>query len=306
MKQIQFLGMDFTPLNLDHQQDLEGFLQRYPNRLAGYTFATLICWSQTYQYAWAFFDSNTLLISMVDPEYRQTHLAQPEGVFNPLCEEGLLQAAKQLDYSLKLINISSEFIEKHATFCSHFKDCTLRRLANYVYKSSDLAMLEGRRYAKKRNLIAQAEQLYRWTVEPLTAEVSHECRTILLDMESDEHPSLSRQLINERNAIDFNLSYFGALKQKGCLIRIDGHPVAFSIYEEISPETCVIHFEKAERKYKGLYQLINRETARAIAREGYTCINREEDLGLEGLRQAKESYYPAALIPSHILTLRHI
>jgi uncharacterized protein len=72
----------------------------------------------------------------------------------------------------------------------------------------------------------------------------------------------------------------------------------------LGPSTAVVLFERARRSEKGLYQVINQETARAIAAHGFTVINREEDLGDAGLRQAKLSYHPTALEMKHTLTLR--
>ena len=86
---------------------------------------------------------------------------------------------------------------------------------------------------------------------------------------------------------------------KGGLIRIDGKPVAFSIGEEVNPRGVVVHFEKALDGYNGLYPAINREFA-ARALSGYEYINREEDMGIEGLRKAKLSYYPAILLEKYM------
>ena len=86
---------------------------------------------------------------------------------------------------------------------------------------------------------------------------------------------------------------------------MDGKPVAFSLYEHLNPSTCVVHFEKAMREYKGLYQLVNRETAKKIYSKGCKHINREEDLGIEGLRKAKLSYHPLELCPAHALVFKN-
>ena len=88
------------------------------------------------------------------------------------------------------------------------------------------------------------------------------------------------------------------------LVRVAGRPAAFSIFDRLGPSAAVVLFERARRSEKGLYQVINQETARVIAARGFTVINREEDLGDAGLRQAKLSYYPAALEMKHTLTLR--
>ena len=92
--------------------------------------------------------------------------------------------------------------------------------------------------------------------------------------------------------------------QQGLLITVNDRPVAFSIYEAISPTTVAVHFERALRSYKGLFQVVNWETAKVVAAQGFEFINREEDLGDEGLRDAKMSYHPIEIIPAYELTYR--
>ena len=93
------------------------------------------------------------------------------------------------------------------------------------------------------------------------------------------------------------MAQFDELEQSGLVIKVDGQPVAFSIFERQNLDTAVVHFEKALKTVKGLYQIVNRETARLIAADGYHLINREEDLDRPGLRQAKLSYFPLNIYP---------
>jgi hypothetical protein len=165
--------------------------------------------------------------------------------------------------------------------------------------------LPGGRYAKKRNLIAQFLALYpHWEAQPLDIHCGQQCRDVLLtiahgDGIAADDPSLQAEL----QALDFAMAHFEALEQSGLLIRVDGRPVAFSIFERQNIDTAVVHFEKARRAFKGLYQMINRETACTIVAAGYHLVNREEDLDQPGLRQAKLSYFPLDIYPVFDLTL---
>jgi hypothetical protein len=114
-----------------------------------------------------------------------------------------------------------------------------------------------------------------------------------------EDPSLRAEL----DALDFTMRHLRELEQDGIVIRIDGMPVAFSVYERLDAEVTAVHFEKADRAYKGLFQVVNRESARRIEASGARLINREEDVGDEGLRQAKLSYHPLEILPVYHLTL---
>lgn len=299
-----FLGLTFQKLTLDHQSELESFLQQYPQRLSGYTFAMLFAWNGMFSYEWTRLDDETLLIAAFVPSDRQRSLLQPEGEFGVVSQQLLLHAIRELDYPLKLTGVTDSFLVQYPEFSMHFDVVEDRGQDNYVYAAIDLATLAGRRYSKKRNLIAQAESVYQWSAHPLAVGSREDCVRVLERIAYVEGETLSQSLRYERQALHAIMTHFSRLHQRGVLIRIDGEPVAFSIYEPLVPDTAVIHFEKAERQLKGLYQLINRETAKAIVSEGFQWINREEDLDIEGLRQSKSSYYPKELIRYNVLTYR--
>jgi hypothetical protein len=189
--------------------------------------------------------------------------------------------------------VTPEFCQKHPEFCSHFHRKEDRKRSDYLYRSSDLALLEGRRYDGKRNLIAQIDRVYQWTLSPLDPQ-------ILDDLEKRSQKETGEN--EEQKVLTTILNNYEQLHLKGYMIGIQGKPVAFSIVDVLNPTTKIVFFEKADRHFKGLYQLINRETSKAILEEGYEFINREEDLGIEGLRKSKLSYYPIEIIPSYTLT----
>lgn len=299
-----FLGLRFTPITLSDKEILEPFLKKYPHCLNGYTFSSLLTLSVNYLYAYHFIDPNTLLIATWVEFEKQFHLLEPIGEFTSNIKEQLLSIISKNSYPLKLFRVCESFIKKNADFCSHFEDLNNPNFANYLYKAHDLAMLKGRNYEKKRNLISQAERLYDWKLKPLTEDCSPQCMEILENIGKNPDKEIVLSLQNELKALNNMFSYFKDLDLKGLIITIEDRPHAFSIYGELTEKIADIYFEKADRNFKGLHQLINRETAKMIMEEGYEFINREEDLGVEGLRQAKMSYFPCKLIPSHILTFR--
>ena len=96
---------------------------------------------------------------------------------------------------------------------------------------------------------------------------------------------------------------FGALGICGGAIVVNGAIVAFSLGEALNRETLVVHAEKADSKLTGLYQLINNQFSAHEAR-GFTYVNREQDLGVAGLRKAKESYQPIRLVEAYKIRRR--
>jgi hypothetical protein len=297
-----FLGFEFSAIRLDDVKLLTGFLNRYPQPLTGYTFSTLAAWHPYFHYEWAFPGPETLLISCIlDPDpYR--HLLQPIGSLSPVIAQKLIRAAADLPYPLRIIGVCDRFLSENSTFMRSFAAHEDRAVSNYIYSAPALATLSGRKYSKKRNLLAQASSLYTWSVQKLTQELTGSCFDVLDSVLKEEHPQMEGMLARELAALECTLRHFDEFCQQGLLISVDGRPAAFSIYEPISPTTIAIHFERALRSYKGLYQVINWETAKVAAAQGFELINREEDLGDEGLRDSKMSYHPIEIAPAYELT----
>lgn len=304
MNEMSFLGLHFSPLKLEDHGALQGFLQKYPQPLTGYTFAALAAWSPSYHYEWTYADPETLLITCTLDSDPRRHLLQPLGMFSESIRETLAKNAANLPYPLKIIGVSSRFLEENPGFVGKFAVREDRSFSNYLYSASSLAKLSGRKYAKKRNLLSQATALYSWTVKQMKVELIQNCFEVLKSILEEEHPQVEGMLERELAALENTLRHFAQLDQKGLLITVDQRPVAFSIYEAISPTTVAIHFERALRSYKGLYQVINCETAKVIEAQGFEYINREEDLGDSGLRDAKMSYHPIEIIPAYELSFK--
>lgn len=302
----RFLGLDFRPIRLEDKAVLQAHLRRFPQRISGYTFASLVAWAVPYRFEWTWLTDDCVLFCRPFGAAGELHLLQPLGVLDAGACERLFAEATKLAYPLKILSVSKEFVAAHAEACGRFTSVEDRTGANYIYLASDLTTLPGRRYAKKRNLISQFLELYPdWKAEPIDVRCGPHCVNVLLAMAhaqgvSDDDPSLRDELA----ALDFTMKHVDLLEQDGLMIRVQGEPVAFSIFERLDPEVFAVHFEKASRAYKGLFQVVNRESARRMEASGARLINREEDLGDEGLRQAKLSYHPLEMCPVYDLTLK--
>lgn len=168
--------------------------------------------------------------------------------------------------------------------------------ADYVYRVEDLANLVGRRYAKKRNLIKQCLAAYTCVYEEIGDANRDECLAMQnqwCDIRGcQDEPGLD----GEYQAVRETFAHYRQLPLIGGAIRVDGAIRAFAIAETLNEDTAVWHFEKAMPQYIGLSQLINQWFAgHALSR--FTFVNREQDLGIEGLRRAKESYAPFFMVP---------
>jgi Uncharacterized conserved protein len=172
-----------------------------------------------------------------------------------------------------------------------------RNTFDYVYSSSELINLSGRKFHGKRNHLNQFLRKYQWAYLPLTPELAEECLHIHSDW-FNVTPSEGRELSEEDEAMARILQNFAALKVTGGVIKVDGKITALAVGEPLTPNTAVIHIEKANTEYDGMFPAINQQFA-ANCWAGYEFINREEDMGIDGLRQAKLSYNPVKMVDKY-------
>jgi hypothetical protein len=174
---------------------------------------------------------------------------------------------------------------------------------DYVYERDKLATLSGRKYhAKKNHYNAFIKEHPDFVYEAINKDNKDEC--IAFGQKWCDHRALSDPSIKcELCAIEEGLNNMDFLKIRGGLIRLDGQVKAFSFGEKVSAHTAVIHVEKADPDVRGLYTAINKEFVdRAWPDVMY--INREEDMGKEGLRKAKESYNPCFMVKKYCAVIR--
>lgn len=171
---------------------------------------------------------------------------------------------------------------------------------DYVYNSKDLIELKGRKYHGKKNHINSFLRNYSdYQYIPLTTEWVPRCVETQIEWCKKKGCDDDEMLKGERDAIIEVLLHWNELKLTGGLIYIAGKVEAFSFGEQLNDDTAVIHVEKANPDIRGVYPVINQQFC-ANAWNHLPYINREEDMGLEGLRKAKESYYPVKMVEKFI------
>ncbi|HHB76732.1 MAG TPA: DUF2156 domain-containing protein, partial [Desulfobulbus sp.] len=173
--------------------------------------------------------------------------------------------------------------------------------ADYVYLVEDLARLSGRHYAKKRNQIKKCLKVHSCAYEPITAGLVPQCIALQQRWCASRSCDTDPGLCAEYTAILTMFEHFTALDLIGGAIRVNGEIQAFAIGERLNSDTAVCHFEKAMPGVQGLGQLINQWFA-LYGLDGFTFVNREQDLGVPGLRQAKKSYHPHHLVEKYTLS----
>ncbi len=169
----------------------------------------------------------------------------------------------------------------------------------YVYSVKDMTALKGKIYAHKRNRIRAFLDAYEWDYYPVTPDDFDEILDFqerwrahrALTMTADEAESLQ----DEDKAIQNAMNKWNEFDFMGGMLKVDGKIVAYTIAEELDSENLDVRFEKAIPEYAGSYQAINYMFLKEQGMK-YTWVNREEDMGEPGLREAKMSYNPAFML----------
>lgn len=174
--------------------------------------------------------------------------------------------------------------------------------ADYLYRRDDLAELRGQRYHKKKNRLNAFINHHEYTVVPYSPEYRDGCRVLLAAwrearMQEGENLSLEREAQATAEALEFA----EILGLAGLVVLVGGEEKGFVLGERLNQETSVCHFEKADPELEGLSQLLDREFNRLLFTD-CTYVNREQDLGDEGLRIAKSTYHPLELITKYRVT----
>lgn len=178
---------------------------------------------------------------------------------------------------------------------SEYFDITLERDSfDYIYNSSDLIELTGKKYQPKRNHISFFMRNNNWTYERITRENIPECLEMSKDWLEKSRSEYKKDLESELEIIKKVFDNYEALCYVGGLLRCDGKVIAYTMGERMNEDAFCVHFEKAYADIRGAYPMINREFVKNELSE-YKYIDREDDVGSENLRKAKLSYYPALL-----------
>ena len=231
------------------------------------------------------------------------------GPLTPVLDE-MEADAKEHGVPLRMVCVPTAFWEKIEAECpGRFVAEADRDSFDYIYAIDKLADLKGKKMHAKRNHINRFnENCPDWMFEPMTAANLEECYAMAEEWKNRRWEEATeqekRQYTDERAAIGRALENMEELGIEGGLIRVEGRVVAFAVGSRLSLDGYDIHFEKAYDDIQGAYSAINREMARYV-RSKYPdvkWINREDDVGIEGLRKAKLSYHPDLLLEKFTVT----
>lgn len=294
-------GSCFIPKKIDLavRPRVIDFLTQYPNFSCEYNFINLFCWEAVYQYTWFVYEGRFVI-----HDGAEQLLFMPLGrIMDPSALHTLSGTAQKMGLSPDICLASLDYLEQFSDLERFYTITRDRDAAEYIYRAKNLAELKGNRLHKKRNLISQFKRKYPdYRILPLTRSNAASVKGFAQDLLEISDP-VPKTLADEFCAIKKAIDHWDDLGLDGIVVVVEDKIAAFCVFSQVSCDIANIHFEKSNLAFKGAAQVINQATAQFL-QDKTRFINREQDLGILGLRRAKLSYDPDHLIIPYVLRFK--
>lgn len=298
--------LDFTEISIQDKKLFDRYFGLYNPESSELNFSNIFMWRTMYKTRYTIINDLLCIISV--SENKEPFALMPVGnVGNEEFYEAIVRL-KQYFYGkgwkLNFKDVTEQGLEA-------FKKAMLSDLiiledrdnADYVYATEDLIHLQGKKYDGKRNHINKFKSHNEFEYYPIKAEQMNECFTIMEKWCAEKACNGHDTLFCEKVANTELLNHYSILGLKGAIIKVNGVYEAFTVGEMLNKETALIHIEKASSKIDGLYPFINQQFC-TNEWSNTLYVNREQDVGVEGLRRAKLSYHPVKLINKYDVVVK--
>lgn len=299
----------FDPLQYE---DLKGYYNGYNSEIHDLNLTNLAIWHKKHElhtleiqgYLWYVYNPNDPFnIKFSEPvgDYTQTDaLKQATNAWIDYC------TVHQYPISLRHVG------ETYKTFLSEngydIVPLPVYDDFDYCYVTEELSNLAGNKFHKKKNHLNQFQKQYmnRFRIEPLTSDNVNGAFIAAKNWCVANGCGDTLDLCFEFSGIHHILSNWSLYQNRGLegiVVYVDDNPVAFSFGEFLTKETFLVHIEKADQSIMGIYTAINHAMANQV-KDRCLYLNREQDMGIEGIRKAKQSYHPHHLIPKYDVLIK--
>ncbi|MCX3067269.1 phosphatidylglycerol lysyltransferase domain-containing protein [Cetobacterium somerae] len=280
--------MDWKKLTIDSREELQKFLKN-KFETSDMNFTNLFLWS---------FSENIQYTVENEILYIKGFYEGNEYYFSPVSKDD--NKDKKIDAVKKIKEKNGKILFIPEIYKEFLKEDFIvteeRDSFDYIYLQEDLAELKGRKFSSKKNKINKFKKTYNFTYEKISRENIEDIR--IFQRKWTENRKEDTIIVSETMGIEELLNNYEILELRGGVIKVDGKIVAYAIGEKLTENMGVIHIEKGIFDYQGSYQMINMY----VAKEEFSDVklmNREDDFGSLGLREAKLSYQPIEFIKKY-------
>lgn len=279
------MSKTYSPISLELRQDYLDAYARCPQHPSDTSFANIWGWAEEYGLEWAW-GKECVWIKQTKPSERHWAPVGPWGNVDWDDCPFIANGQEFIRVPEKLATLWQERLGERVILTED------RDNWDYLYEVEALSTLKGNRYHKKKNHLNGFKKAYEFQYLPMNSDCVEEALALQTAWREWHDTPDSHALMAENTAIVRVLTRWDELPGlMGGALHVGGHMVAFTVAEPLDQDTLVIHFEKGMAGMRGVYQAINQMFLEHQA-NGYTVVNREQDLGDEGLRKAKLSYHP--------------
>lgn len=292
---------DFKPIEIDDRGLINGILRSYAPSASEYTFTNLFIWREFYKFQWSMYKDWLLIISGLEGSEFALQPVGPPSRREAACT--LLEwLKKEKKTAAPVIKRADSMFIREIENSPEILFEPNRDDFDYVYNIPDLINLSGKGYHGKRNHINKFLRTNTFTYASMTEEHLDECGSLAKEWCLSRRCDEDMTLMGEWSAIKEALANFRILELTGGVVFVDGRIRAFALGELLNKETAVVHIEKAGPESPALFTLINQQFCEQ-AWSKVPFINREQDLGIPGLRKAKLSYRPCCYVEKYNVSL---
>lgn len=278
------------PVTLEEKPLFDAYLRTHPPVVSEMTFTNIFAWAEVKHHLWCEFDRH-LLVTFRD-EKSILHLLPPVGPNPARVMEHPLMGCRHYRWSSIQEHLAhTAKLGVHPTYD--------RKNSDYVYTIDLLRTVEGKKYDGKRNFIRRCLKQGPM-VRPMKSDDAAAC--LRVQEQWLEHQAGNPSARSESTALMKTLMHLDALDAGGIVVTVGNDIVGFCIGEPLNATTYVEHFEKGMPEITGIYPFLLHEFAKSIPAP-FTLLNREQDLGIEGIRKAKESWHPSYLERKYTLRM---
>lgn len=293
----------FRPLTLADKDILQSYTCTAGQRNCNYSFANLAAWQPIFRTCFATTSCGLMLRYYFSDEMAYM-LVQKDRSYDAVVQSLrlMLKDADAQGKTLNLLGAEDDVADiVRRAFGSQVEVTPLRDSYDYIYRREALAALTGGELKAKRNHVNKFRSLYpHYEYRPLTPDLFDQCMALEerwrnearhSDPPENEHDSIAA----EKQVMQFTFQHWEELGTRGGALFVDNNMIAFTYGGPITPTTFDVCVEKADTAYEGAFTVINQEFCRHLPGQ-FIFVNREEDMGLPGLRKAKSSYHPEVLL----------
>lgn len=291
-------------LTLEKKDLINSYLKKIRTENSELTFTNFFMWRKSYNVEYAVVSDMLVMLSKHKDAAQIVYFPIGDGDFKAALDEVIEYYKERNEKFLLRISDGNDIKKLEEAYPGVFEITEDTDNNDYVYKVSDLNELKGKKYHAKRNFINRFKNKYSYTYETMTSDMKNECTELFkkwYDERKDEVAGVDEHL----EAVTEIFENWERLDIKGGCIRVDGKMIAFSFGEELisDKKMAVIHLEHADISYEGAFPMMNNAFIQNQWSD-YELVNREEDMGLEGLRKAKQSYYPYKMAKKYLAEMK--